>query len=73
MTLNEAALELDGIRNDRTTDRDTLLARVDAIGAAIASRKYSKLSGRILNDCHLLADKLSGGTGKGGTRIRIEA
>lgn len=71
MTITLAARELDCIRNNRTELTDVLLGRVDAIGAFLSAAKHSKLTAKLLTECHLLADKLEGGNGKGGMHIII--
>jgi hypothetical protein len=71
MTINAANYELDAIRNDRTSDTGQLIRRVDAVGAWAAKQKHSATIGKILSEASMLADRLQGGSGKGGNRIVI--
>lgn len=71
MTITRAAKELDGIRHNRADSADILLSRVDAVGAWLASQKNSKMVAKLLTECHQLADKLNGGSGKLGVRIEV--
>ena len=69
MNVTKAAWELDAIRNNRTDTSASLLARVDAVGAWLASQKNSVKISKLLCEASLLADKLLGGSGKRGNRI----
>ena len=74
-SVKHAADELQSIRNDLaspTSDHDDLKRRVDAIGAwAAANAKTTGLGAKVLEEANRLADKLEGGSGKGGTRINL--
>jgi hypothetical protein len=53
-------------------DHEAIRAQVDAVGQwAAAQKTQTPLIRKILTESHSLADKLSGGSGKGGNRIEI--
>lgn len=55
MTITFAAKELDAIRNNRTDSAESLIARVDAVGAWAASQKKNSTSlCKILSEAHEL-------------------
>ena len=69
MTTTLAAKQLDGIRNNRADLAANLLARVDQIGGWLAGQKHSAKVAKLLQECHQVADKLQGGSGKLGVKI----
>lgn len=71
MTLTQAAWALDEIRNNRTLGSEELIARLDKIGAWLAVQKNSKRIFSLLEEAHRLHEKLNGGSGKGGIRIKM--
>jgi hypothetical protein len=72
MTINLAARELEGIRNNRSSSAAELIARVDAIGAWAASqKKFSKGVHNILAEASDLHARLTGGPRHGKTTIVI--
>lgn len=74
LTTTRAFGELDRIRNDTATDPAELLRQVDAIGAWAASQKKTTPSLlKVLREASSLADRLRGGSGKGGVRLNVAA
>ncbi len=67
-----AADELQAIREALAGgDDEGLQARVDAVGQWAAKQKNSKAISKILDEAHSLSDRLAGGSGKGGNRIKV--
>lgn len=74
MTLRIAAKHIDRIRNssfDAEVDRAALLAELNVIGFWLAEQKNGKTVFALLDECHALADRLQGGSGKFGVRFEI--
>ena len=69
MTIRQAARELDGIRNNRFSTAEELIARVDAIGHWAASQKNSRGISQILAEAADLHARLTGGPRSGRTTI----
>jgi hypothetical protein len=73
-TLNDAAWELDAIRNDRLSagaNAAELIARVDVVGQWVAAKKNSSLVSKLVQEASQLHDMLIGGSGKTGIRLAI--
>jgi len=74
-TMKHAANELQAIRNDFASAAhdpiDQLKARVDAVGKWAAGQKNTKFIAKLLEEAHMLHDRLSGGSGKAGMRIQM--
>lgn len=71
----DAADILDRIRNEvpNSDDPSELLPHVDAVGKWLATQKQSSsLVRKLSGEAHSLADKVTGGSGKGGNRIAIK-
>ena len=72
MTITKAARELEGIRNNRHSTAEELIARVDEIGRWAASRPHhSKGIGQILAEAHDLHARLAGAPRSGKTTFVI--
>ncbi len=73
--LGDAAFELQDVRNALASgdaDVDELLARVDAVGEWVAANgKQTGLAAKLLGEASELHDKVQGGSGKGGVRIKV--
>jgi hypothetical protein len=57
-TLNEAAWELEAIRNDRTTEANLLLARCDAVGRWLSRKQLTSRVRQLLREAHQLSERL---------------
>lgn len=55
MTLRQAANKLESIRNDRHTESQELSKSVDSIGHWLALQSSSKLTMKLLSECHELS------------------
>jgi len=70
----DASDELQAIRNDLasgTADPQALKDRVDAVGRWAATQKNAASINKVLAEANSIADRLAGGSGKGGVQIRV--